>query len=101
MLRLAQRFAPAESDAEPDDATRAALDQAARELLLAQSSDWAFIINSSTSVPYAMKRLREHLTAFHRLADSVEAGRPDSGLVEELRARDAIFPWLDYRIYAA
>ena len=44
-------------------ATARALDQAARELLLAQSSDWAFIVTNATSVPYAVKRVREHLTS--------------------------------------
>jgi 1,4-alpha-glucan branching enzyme len=34
-------------------AAKEALDQAARELLLAQSSDWAFIVTHGTSVPYA------------------------------------------------
>jgi 1,4-alpha-glucan branching enzyme len=93
MLRLAQRFPDAEGP------RAAALNQAARELLLAQSSDWAFIINSATSVPYAVKRLREHLTAFHRLADQLERGTIDPGLVRELEARSPLFPWLDYRIY--
>src|SRR5262249_60236873 len=35
--------------------TRRALNQAARELLLAQSSDWAFIIKAGTMVDYAVR----------------------------------------------
>lgn len=37
-----------------------ALTQAARELMLAQSSDWAFIIRTGTSVSYAITRLQKH-----------------------------------------
>jgi len=37
-----------------------ALNQA-RELLLAQSSDWAFIMRTGTMVPYAVRRTRSHL----------------------------------------
>jgi 1,4-alpha-glucan branching enzyme len=77
-----------------------ALDQAARELLLAQSSDWAFIVTHGTSVPYAVKRVREHLYEFNRLADALDAGALDPALVARLRERDAIFPWLDYRVFA-
>ncbi len=81
-------------------ATKEALDQAARELLLAQSSDWAFIVTHGTSVPYAVKRVREHLHEFHQLADALEGGRVDPALVARLRERNAIFPWLDYRVFA-
>jgi predicted glycosyl hydrolase (DUF1957 family) len=51
-------------------------------------------------VPYAIKRVREHLHEFHQLADALEAGRVDPALVAGLRERDAIFPWLDYRVFA-
>ena len=43
--------------------TKRALDQAARELLLAQASDWAFIIARGTVVDYAVRRTTEHLRA--------------------------------------
>ncbi len=69
--------------------------QAGRELLLAQSSDWAFIVTQATSVPYAVRRFREHLDRFHRLCDGLEAGRLDGELLTVARTRDAIFPWLD------
>ena len=47
--------------------TERALKQAARELLLAQSSDWAFILRSGTSPEYARKRVKDHLLRFLRL----------------------------------
>jgi 1,4-alpha-glucan branching enzyme len=34
-----------------------ALNQAAREVLLAQSSDWAFIMKTGTMVEYAIREL--------------------------------------------
>ena len=40
----------AQSIARPDHVQRRALNQAARELLLAQSSDWAFILKTGTMV---------------------------------------------------
>jgi 1,4-alpha-glucan branching enzyme len=93
MVGLAARF----PDAVPP--RRAALDQAARELLLAQSSDWAFIVTTATSVPYAVRRLREHLARFDRLAAMAESGAVDEPEVERLRQLTPIFPWLDYRVY--
>src|SRR5204863_3470655 len=93
MVRLAERF-PNASGVEKE-----ALDQAARELLLLQSSDWAFIVTTNTSVAYAVKRLREHLQRFHALAEALENGTVEAEKVAEMRFRDAIFPWLDYRVY--
>jgi 1,4-alpha-glucan branching enzyme len=37
------------------------LQQAGRELLLAQASDWAFMINSGATAEYAVKRIKAHL----------------------------------------
>ncbi len=95
MVDLAHR-APAAGGLE-----RRALNQAARELLLAQSSDWPFIMSTGTTVPYATRRFNEHTVRFTRLYDSLVAGRLDEAFVAELEAKDNIFPDLDYRIYAS
>jgi 1,4-alpha-glucan branching enzyme len=74
------------------------LDQMARELLLAQSSDWAFIITQKTSAHYAEMRLRGHVDRFFRLETLLE-GAPgeDPDLLDEVSREDAIFPGLDHR----
>jgi 1,4-alpha-glucan branching enzyme len=94
MSELARRHPHAEG------ILKEALDQAARELLLAQSSDWAFIVTMGTTVPYAVRRFKSHVDSFASLADSIEQGAPDSALVHRLRGEDPIFPWLDYRVFA-
>ncbi len=45
----------------------AILEAAARELLLAQASDWFFLIRSETSEAYARNRILNHLERFHEL----------------------------------
>ena len=76
-----------------------ALNQAARELLLAQSSDWAFIMKTGTMVEYAVKRTKQHLAQFNDLADQIEKGQVDGEWLDQLEAKDNIFPELDFRIY--
>jgi 1,4-alpha-glucan branching enzyme len=76
-----------------------ALNQAARELLLAQSSDWAFIMRTGTMVPYAVRRTRSHLMRFHKIYDDVHVGKIDSGWIEKVEAIDNIFPSINYRVY--
>lgn len=97
MIHLAQRFRSLPPSA---SILRRALNQAGRELLLAQSSDWAFIITQNTTVPYAEKRTREHLTWFGQLAEQIEGGTIDEAFLARLEWRNPCFPDLDYRVYA-
>jgi 1,4-alpha-glucan branching enzyme len=79
--------------------TRRALNQAARELLLAQSSDWAFIIKTGTMVDYAVRRTREHLLRFSRIYDQVKGNALDEQWLASVESRDNLFPEIDYRVY--
>lgn len=83
----------------PEALEERALNQAARELLLAQSSDWPFILNSGTTVEYATSRLKTHLNHFFELAASLEAKKIDAAFLAELEARDNLFPFLNFRAY--
>jgi len=76
-----------------------ALNQAARELLLAQSSDWAFIMRTGTMVPYAVRRTRSHLMRLEKIYDDVLKGEIDSGWLEKVEAMDNIFPNINYQVY--
>ena len=77
-----------------------ALRQQARELLLAQSSDWAFLMRSGTAHDYATQRTRDHLERFNRLYEQLHAGRMETAFLENCEQRDNIFPRLNWRIYA-
>ncbi|HYV20671.1 MAG TPA: 1,4-alpha-glucan branching protein domain-containing protein [Verrucomicrobiae bacterium] len=77
--------------------------QAARELLLAQASDWPFILKNRTTPEYARQRVHEHLDRFDRLA-RLFASRAGEGSGEARRAvdvlaaiesRDNLFPEID------
>ena len=68
-----------------------ALNQAARELLLAQASDWAFMVNSGTMEGYAGRRTRGHLGHFHRIRQQVESGRIEEPWLAELESRNNLF----------
>lgn len=71
------------------------LRQAARELLLAQASDWPFILHTGTSPGYAADRVRHHLESFRRLLESPEGGGVGSRLLTDLEAKDNLFRELD------
>ena len=79
---------------------RRALNQLARELLLAQSSDWAFIFKTQTHTAYAYRRVRDHLARFSTLYDGLVRHEINEPWLSELEAADNLFPFLDYRVYA-
>ncbi|MBX6325612.1 MAG: DUF1957 domain-containing protein, partial [Chthoniobacterales bacterium] len=76
------------------------LKQLARELLLAQASDWPFLIKVGTAREYATKRANDHLARFNRLFDQFTANHVDETFLRDLEWRDNIFPDLNWRYYA-
>ena len=75
------------------------LRQLARELLLAQASDWAFLIKTGTAKHYATKRVTDHLLRFNRLYDEFSNGKVDEGFLANCEWRDNLFPDLNWRYY--
>jgi 1,4-alpha-glucan branching enzyme len=96
MERLADHY-QSEYD---DDLTRGVLNQAARELLLLESSDWPFLVTTGQARQYAVQRFSQHLERFLTLATGVERGTPDSSLAAQLWEKDRLFPEIDFRWWA-
>ncbi len=83
-----------------DPLRKRALAHAGRELLLAQASDWAFIMRTGTLVPYAVRRTHLHLDRFGRLAEGLEKGGVSPEQLAEWEDVDRIFPGLDPGLFA-
>lgn len=77
-----------------------ALQQAARELLLAQASDWPFILRTGTSPDYARKRVKDHLLRFIALHEQLTVTRVDAHWLAQVEALDNLFPDINYRYWA-
>lgn len=76
-----------------------ALKQAARELLLAQASDWPFIMRTGTSPEYAKRRVTDHLVRFIALHEQLTSTSIDERWLESIEQIDPIFPDVDYRYW--
>ena len=90
MTQLARRYK------KPGALLARALRQAARELLLAQASDWPFILRTGTSPDYARRRVKDHLLRFLALYKQLAAAKVDEPWLRETEARDNIFPDVDW-----
>jgi len=93
MSELAERF--------PDDGglKERALNQAARELLLAQSSDWALIMNRRSSPDYARRRVEEGIMNFTSIYESLGGNYISTEWLTNLERSHKLFPTINYRIF--
>jgi 1,4-alpha-glucan branching enzyme len=75
-------------------AARPIVAQAARELLLAQASDWQFILSTGAVPDYAERRFTGHCQDAERLLAGLRSGALEGAarLADELSQRDAVFP---------
>ena len=94
MIETAQRFKQAANENEDR-----ILRQMARELLLAQSSDWAFLIKTGTACNYATHRTKDHLLRFTQLYDNLKGGYHDLRFLQECEDCNNLFPRLNWRYY--
>ncbi len=74
------------------------LNQLLRELLLAQSSDFAFLITTETAIEYSVRRTKEHIYNFMRLVDMID--EVDLTFLEWLEQKNSIFQNIDYKVFS-
>lgn len=79
--------------------TARALNQASRELLLAQASDWAFMMHAGPMAEYGRKRTTDHVDRLNRIAYGIYSHSIDKQWLEKIESQDNIFPQIDYRIF--
>ena len=94
MVRLARRFQS------PPRLQERALNQCARELMLAQASDWPFLLSVNSFEEYAARRVRGHLKTFNILAHELTSNAIDEQYLSRVEAHDNLFPEMDYRVFA-
>ena len=84
------------------------LEEAGRELLLLQASDWPFAVTNHRAVDYAIRRFSQHAGRFEHLAGIAERLAADPAHTTELdivqkfdmwdaEVHDLAFPEIDLR----
>ncbi|MDR0722311.1 MAG: DUF1957 domain-containing protein [Treponema sp.] len=93
MIELAERF-PNESGIK-----ERALNQAAREILLAQTSDWTKCLYKQESVEYARNQLEGALRNFTTIYEALGSNYISTEWLTTLEQRHNIFPTMNYRVF--
>ncbi|MCL2442256.1 MAG: DUF1957 domain-containing protein [Treponema sp.] len=93
MTELAERF--------PDDTglKERALNQAAREILLAQSSDWPALLFKQDSTEYARNNAENALRNFTTIYEALGSNYISTEWLTNLERRHNIFPNINYRVF--
>lgn len=81
--------------------TLRALNQAAREVLLAQSSDWPFLMYIGSHSLYAAERVDGHVANAERLLAEAAEKRVDEKALADLEKKNNLFQRLDFRLFAS
>lgn len=93
MVELAERF--------PDESglRERVLNQAAREVLLSQASDWPFLLRAGKSGSFARKQIEDSVTNFNRIYEMLCANTVGTEWLTRLEKRNNIFPDINYRVF--
>lgn len=76
-----------------------ALNQALRELLIAQASDWPFMMKMGSAAQFAETKFREHISNFFMLCEDIDRGMLRDTAVASLEKKTSIFSNIDFRTY--
>lgn len=99
MIRLSRTYKDLDKNSQNEILIIESLNQLARELMLAESSDWPFIIKNGTSVNYAVNRVKEHEKRFRTILDMIINDSIDEEYIRKVNDIDNIFDNIDYKIY--
>ena len=98
--KAAQKMIEIANGRDPEnDLEKRALNQAARELLMAQTSCWEFILYTETMVGYAHKKISDHINRLFKIYEDYKGRTLEEDWLSEIESRDNIFPSLSYEIY--
>jgi 1,4-alpha-glucan branching enzyme len=93
MTELAERF--------PDESgiKERLLNQAAREILLAQMSDWAKMLYTRESAEYARAQIEACLRNFTTIYEALASNYISTEWLTTLERRHNLFPYINYRVF--
>lgn len=74
------------------------LNQMNRELLLAQASDWAFLMTTQTAMEYSIKRTKTHISNFLRLDGMLDYGIAFDEIAN-MESTNSIFSHIGFEVW--
>ena len=93
MIDLTERF-PAE-----DSLKERLLNMAAKQVLLAQSGEWAMMLHDSILTEYVEEQFKNEIISFTKVFDALASNTVSTEWLTGCEKKSPLFPWLNYRVY--
>ncbi|GBD99647.1 1,4-alpha-glucan branching enzyme [bacterium BMS3Abin07] len=74
-----------------------AMNVAAREILMLQTSDWGFMLNTNVSADYVKNRFLNHYERAMNIIKMIESGMIEEAFLKEIISQDGEFTETDFR----
>lgn len=76
------------------------LNLAAKELLLAQSSDWPKMVHLERDADFADSRFKMSVANFTTIYEYLGANEMSTEWLTRIERQDSLFPWMNYRVFS-
>ena len=76
------------------------LNLGAKELMIAQSGEWAKMIHDGLFPEYAAKRFKEAIKAFMIVFDALGSNTVSTEWLTRLEREHVLFPWMNFRLFS-
>lgn len=76
------------------------LNLAAKELMLAQSGEWAVMLHEGIFPEYAAERFKDSIRAFMTVYDALGTNTVSTEWLTRMEKEYTIFPWMNFRIFS-
>ena len=76
------------------------LNLGARELMLAQSGEWAKMIHDGEFPGYAAERFKESILSFMIVFDALGSNTVSTEWLTKIERERVIFPWMNFRVFS-
>ncbi|MBQ0039871.1 MAG: DUF1957 domain-containing protein [Treponema sp.] len=93
MIDLTERF-PAE-----DSLKERLLNMAAKQILLAQSGEWAMMLHDGVISDYVQEQFKDEILSFTKVFDALASNTVSTEWLTSCEKKNPLFPWLNYRIF--
>lgn len=76
------------------------LNLGAKELMIAQSAEWAKMLHEENDSDYVTERFKESIRSFLMVFDALGSNTVSTEWLTDLEKRHPLFPWMNYRIFS-
>ena len=72
---------------------------AAKQVLLAQSGEWAMMLHDGVISDYVKEQFQDEIISFTKVFDALASNTVSTEWLTNCEKKSPLFPWLNYRVF--